>query len=172
MVSKIKTEINRLEKLGSAGSDCLEKEGMDRSVKDLWIFDKIDGGGVWRWWRKKGAFWEGSWSLFMFVSWRRIKKALHLWWRCILTTTSQACRSMLQQQTAPSIPSLPFHSSVCIMTMLVRRADDDRLAQTMQHHWPNLYQKFVVVPCHRWYSVFPEDTSSLDTDIFSLPARI
>jgi hypothetical protein len=33
---KLKTEINRLKKLGSAGNDCLvKKEGMDRSVKDL-----------------------------------------------------------------------------------------------------------------------------------------
>lgn len=63
---------------------------------------------------------------------RRIKQTLHLWWRCILTITSQACRSMLQQQTAPWILSLPFRSSVCIMIMLVRRAADDRLARTMQ----------------------------------------
>lgn len=113
---RLKTEINRLEKLGSAGSDCLVKrrEWTDpsrtfkSSIRLLVVVFGDDGE------RKIIVKRELKVYLCLFPD-RRIKQTLQSWWRCILTTTSQACqacRSMLQQQTAPSIPSLPFRSSV------------------------------------------------------------
>lgn len=51
-------------------------------------------------------------------------------------TTSQACRSMLQQQTDCRSPPCPVYSSVCIMTMSARRAGDYQLSRTMQGGTP------------------------------------